>query len=154
MKIWLMLDLNLPKYDYLLKKDEDRVQIWDSVRNKYVLLTPEEWVRQHFVNFLIIEKKIPRSFISLEKGLQYNKRTKRSDILVFTHELKAALLVECKASHIEISDKAIFQLGTYNSTISCLFLAVTNGISHIYWKMNSNGGYSKIEELPEFKDFG
>ncbi len=144
-----MLELNLPSYEYKLKKRDGKLLIWDRTRKKYIILQPEEWVRQHFVNYLIEIKNIPVSHISLEQGHQYNSLTKRTDILVYDNELKPLLLVECKASHIEINDDVLFQAVTYQSQIHVKYICLTNGLEHQYYQ-KKDSEFVRIEELPEY----
>jgi hypothetical protein len=129
-----MLKLNLPEYDYLIKNKNDKLLIFDLVRKKYVALTPEEWVRQHFLNYLLNYLDVPKNLVSVEGGLKYNRLSKRSDILVFSLSGNPLLLVECKAPTQVIDNTVIFQLGTYNSKIQAPFLASTNGLMHLYWR--------------------
>ena len=145
-----MLSLNLPPYEHKLKKKDDKLFIWDRIRKKYIVLQPEEWVRQHFVNYLIETKKVPVSHISLEQGHEYNNLAKRTDILVWDAELKPLILVECKASHIEITDDAFAQAAAYLSQIKAKYVALSNGLTHIYFK-NGKDGFQKIEELPDYE---
>jgi len=144
-----MLSLNLPPYEHKLKKKEGKLFIWDRIRKKYIVLQPEEWVRQHFVNWLIEIKKVPVSHISLEQEHQYNSLSKRTDILVWDAELKPLILVECKASHIEITDDAFFQAAAYHSQIGARYIILTNGLAHHYFVKKENG-FVRIEELPEY----
>jgi len=145
-----MLSLNLPVFEYKLKKKEGKLFIWDRIRKKYIVLQPEEWVRQHFVNYLIETKKVPVSHISLEQGHQYNNLAKRTDIIVWDAELKPLILVECKASHIEIKDDAFAQATAYLSQLKAKYVALSNGLTHIYFK-NGKDGFQKIEELPDYE---
>ena len=112
-----MLNLNLPFCDFFLKKEKNKVYIKDLLKNKFLLLTPEEWVRQHLINYMVSEKSFPKKLISTESSMKYNKLLKRTDILVFDRNGQAVFLIECKASHIELDEKCIFQLSTYNSKI-------------------------------------
>jgi len=141
-----MLKLNLPEFDHKISKKEDKLYIFDIVRKKYILLLPEEWVRQHFLNYLINQIHIPASHIRLEHGHVYNQTDKRSDILVFGNE-GAVLLIECKAPHIAIDDEVTHQIGYYNATLQLPYLAITNGIKHYYFKKEGLG-YKQITELP------
>jgi len=100
------------------------------IRKKYVVLTPEEWVRQHFVHYLINDLKYPRSLFRLEGALTYNSLQKRSDILIRDREGKPWMLVECKSPAIKLTQKAFNQIAVYNMTIGASFLAVTNGMVH------------------------
>src|SRR5690349_1542646 len=123
-----MVQLNLPAFEYQLKKEEGKVWIFDNLRKKYLVLTPEEWVRQHFVNYLIQERKYPRALIKLEGGLSYNTLAKRSDIVVFDREGKPWMIVECKAPDVVISDGTLRQASMYNAQLKAKYLAVTNGL--------------------------
>ncbi|MFC2113787.1 type I restriction enzyme HsdR N-terminal domain-containing protein [Bacteroidota bacterium] len=147
-----MLDLNLPKYEYLIRKEDGKLYIYDEVRKMYVFLTPEEWVRQHVVNFLFRNKSYPKGLISLERGLNYNRMAKRADILVYDAERHPLLLIECKASTIELNEQVVFQLATYNSAIGASFVGISNGLQHFFWKMKDNGTFDLLPELPDYKD--
>jgi hypothetical protein len=146
-----MLTLNLPAFGHKIKKKDGKLFIWDRIRKKYIVLQPEEWVRQHFINFLIEEKKVPASLISLEYGQNYNTLSKRCDIVVWDDNLKPLLLVECKASHIAIDDDVFFQAVTYHSQLGVRFLVLTNGIAHHFYSMNIHD-FQLIENLPDFNE--
>src|ERR1039458_34602 len=144
-----MLTLNLPTFEHKIKQKEGRLFIWDRIRKKYIALQPEEWVRQHFINYLIEEKKVPASLISLEYGQNYNSLSKRCDIVVWDDNLKPILLVECKASHVAIDEDVYFQAVTYNSQLNVKYMVLTNGMAHQYFIRNENG-FAIIEELPGY----
>jgi hypothetical protein len=127
-----MQKLNLPNYKFRLKSSENKTLIFDNLRKKYMVLTPEEWVRQHFVQFLIEEKKYPASLIALEKQLTLNNRKKRTDILVFNKEGNHDIIVECKAPKIKITQATFDQIARYNLKLKANFLVVTNGLDHFY----------------------
>ena len=141
-----MIKLNLPSYDYLVKKQNDAIYIYDLVRKKYILLTPEEWVRQHFLNYLITHISVPVSMISIESSLKYNKLSKRADILVYSNNGLPLLLVECKAPVVQLSADTLLQLSTYNQKLNAPYLAITNGITNYFWKKEDDK--YKIIELP------
>jgi predicted type IV restriction endonuclease len=122
--------LNLPTPNFSIRKDQGKVWIFDMIRKKYVVLTPEEWVRQHFVHYLINDLKYPRSLFRLEGALTYNSLPKRSDILIRDREGKPWMLVECKSPAIKLTQRAFNQIAVYNMTIGATFLAVTNGMVH------------------------
>ena len=125
-----MYKLNLPAANLSIRKDQGKVWIFDMIRKKYVVLTPEEWVRQHFVHYLINDMKYPRSLFRLEGALTYNALQKRSDILIRNREGKPWMLIECKSPAIKLTQKAFNQIAVYNMTIGAAFLAVTNGMVH------------------------
>ncbi len=147
-----MLELNLPKYEYLLKKEGGKLYIYDNIRKKYLYLTPEEWVRQHYINFLINFKNAPKGLMQIEGGLNYKELKKRSDILVYSKIGEPLLLVECKASSKKINNDALFQLGLYNSEINAPFLASTNGIVHYYWQRVEKDSYKQLNSIPDFNE--
>jgi hypothetical protein len=147
-----MIKLNLPTYNFRLKSKENKTLIFDKLRKKYMVLTPEEWVRQHFVHFLIDKKKYPTSLIALEKQLTINNRKKRTDILVFNSEGTPEIIVECKAPSIKITQDTFDQIARYNLKLQANFLIVTNGLEHFYCKMDfENETYIFLKEIPDYK---
>ena len=146
-----MLALNLPQYEYKIRKKEGRLEIYDPIRKKFLLLTPEEWVRQHFLHLLTTHLLVPAMLIKMESRHQYNSLAKRCDIEVFSPDLKPLLLVECKATHVALGDKSLLQIACYNSNIQVPFLAITNGIIHdFYCKIDD--GYRQIPQLPVYNE--
>ena len=147
-----MQTLNLPTYNFKLKNSQNKTLIFDKLRKKYIVLTPEEWVRQHFVHFLIEEKKYPESLIAIEKQLTINTLKKRTDILIFNTDGKPEIIVECKAPSIKISQKTFDQIARYNLQLKAKFLIVTNGLTHFYCKMDlKNKTYIFLKELPDYE---
>ncbi len=125
--------------------------IFDEIRKKFLVLTPEEWVRQHFIQFLIKEKKYPRSLIKLEGGLKLNSLQKRSDILLFNTVGEKLVLVECKASTVKISQAAFDQVARYNAIHRVKFVVVTNGLQHYCAEIDfGNESYNFLKEIPEY----
>lgn len=125
--------------------------IFDEIRKKFLVLTPEEWVRQHFIQFLIKEKKYPRSLIKLEGGLKLNSLQKRSDILLFNTVGEKLVLVECKASTVKISQAAFDQVARYNAIHRVKFVVVTNGLQHYCAEIDfGNESYKFLKEIPEY----
>ena len=148
-----MTPLNLPAVNFKVKKSEGKVWIFDGVRKKFVILTPEEWVRQHFVNYLIQEQKYSKSLFRVESSLSYNTLQKRSDILVYDRAGKPWMLVECKSPAIKLSQKAFNQVAIYNMTIGAKYLAVTNGMVHYCYLAPKAGQEGKfLEDFPEFEE--
>jgi type I site-specific restriction endonuclease len=144
-----LLQLNLPPYDVKLRTVGQSKQIFDSLRRKYVLLTPEEWVRQHFIRFMISEKKYPASLMSIEKGLKLNTRQKRTDIVVFNQFGNPWMIVECKSPTVEITEDTLFQAARYNMTMNVQFISLTNGMEHFCCKVEKNA-IVFLEDLPEY----
>ncbi|RKR13189.1 type I restriction and modification enzyme subunit R-like protein [Maribacter vaceletii] len=146
-----MLPLNFKKYNFRFKNSENKVQIFDVVRKKFVQLQPEEWVRQHVIHFLVEEKKYPLSLINVEKQLTINSLKKRYDIVIFNSDGSIELLVECKAPKIKITQNTFDQIATYNMQLNANFLMVTNGLQHLYCKMNFiEEKYSFLRQIPDF----
>ncbi len=146
-----MQSLNFPTYSFRLKSSENGLQIFDIIRKKFVLLQPEEWVRQHVIHFLINTKKYPKSHINVEKQLVVNNLIKRYDIIVFTSAGDIQLLVECKAPEVNINQKTFDQIAQYNLLLKARYLMVTNGANHYYCEMDTkNEKYKFLKEIPDF----
>lgn len=146
-----MQSLNFPAYNFRFKNNKNKVQIFDVIRKKFVVLQPEEWVRQHVVNYLVEEKKYPKSHINVEKQLKINNLTKRYDIVVFNSDGSIHILVECKAPEIKISQSAFDQIARYNMQLQANYLMVTNGLEHYYCKMNlQEEKYTFLRQIPDF----
>lgn len=146
-----MIKLNLPTYSFKIKSKENKTLIFDKFRKKYVVLTPEEWVRQHFAYYLLEEKKYPFSLISVEKQLIINNLKKRSDILVFNALGTPEIIVECKAPSVKISQETFDQIARYNLKLNANYLIVTNGLKHFYCQMDTeNETYIFLKEIPDF----
>lgn len=149
-----MQPLNLPTYKFRIKSNENKFAIFDMIRKKYVVLTPEEWVRQHFIRYLIEEKNYPISLIAVEKKLTINNLTKRTDILVFNTEGTPEIIVECKAPNVKITQDSFDQIARYNLKLNANYLIVSNGLNHFFCKMDvKNERYVFLENIPDFKNF-
>jgi type I site-specific restriction endonuclease len=143
--------LNFPKYDFRFKNSQNSALIFDIIRKKFVVLTPEEWVRQHTLMFLTLEKKYPLSHINVEKQIIYNGLKKRYDIVVFNSNGSIHLLVECKAPNINISQTTFDQIAQYNYKLNATYLMVTNGMEHYMCRMSfKEEKYTFLKEIPEF----
>src|SRR5690606_32582259 len=134
-----MVSLNLPPFEYKIRKAEGKLWIFDVIRKKYIVLVPEEWVRQHFVNYLLTNG-YPRSLIRIEGGLQYSQRLKRSDIVVYSRDGAPWMIVECKAPDIKLSENSVFQASVYNATLRARYLAVSNGLTRLYAEIDWEKG--------------
>lgn len=143
--------LTLPKYDFNLKTVDGSTYIFDIIRKKHVVLTAEEWVRQHIVHFLIHEKHYPAAWMEIEKGLSYNKMNKRADIICNDRTGKPFLLVECKAASITLNQSVFEQIARYNFELQVPYLLVSNGLKHVCCKMNyEDRSYSFLKNIPDF----
>ncbi len=146
-----MQRLNFPQFGFRLKNSENGPQIFDIVRRKFVVLQPEEWVRQHVVHFLTAQKKYPLSLVNVEKQLTVNNLKKRVDVIVFEPQGHIHLLVECKAFDVPITQGVFDQLARYNLKLNATYLMVTNGMEHYYCQMDfANEKYQFITEIPDF----
>ncbi|WP_245889514.1 type I restriction enzyme HsdR N-terminal domain-containing protein [Cecembia rubra] len=137
--------------EFKIKEANGQLIIFDSLRKKYLVLTPEEWVRQHMIAFLVQFKNYPKTLFSLEKGLQYNKLLKRSDILVLNRNGNPFLLIECKAPDIVLSSKTLEQVCVYNKSIQAPHLGITNGLNHLFFSFDEqSSNYLQIPDVPKF----
>jgi hypothetical protein len=132
----MLQPLNLPPYPFKISDKGGTLFIFDEIRKKELVLTPEEWVRQHFVQYLIKEKNYPRSLIKLEGGLKLNGNQKRSDIVIFNNKGEKILLVECKAPSVKVTQQVFDQVARYNWVHRVPFIAVSNGLQHYYCKID------------------
>ena len=141
--------LNLPKADLKLKDN----LIWDVLRKKFVLHTPEEWVRQHFIHHLIHDLNYPIGLMAAEKLVKYNQMLKRCDIVSFSKQLNAMLIVECKAPKIKLTEDTFYQIAKYNFTLKAPLLILTNGLQHIVAHIDSEQNEVKfLEKIPNYKE--
>ena len=147
-----MLELSLPGFDYKGKKQNGTVMIFDIVRKKYVVLTPEEWVRQHFVHFLIAHKGYPTALLANEVMVKLNGTTKRCDTVLYRRDLSARMIVEYKAPHIEITQAVFDQITRYNMVLKVDYLIVSNGMQHYCCRMDyENQSYTFLQDIPDYK---
>ena len=148
-----MQKLNFPVYSFRFKNSENKVSIFDEIRKKFILLTPEEWVRQHVVQFLLQDKKYPKSYINVEKLIKINDLSKRYDGVVFQPNGEIFLLIECKAPEVQISQQTFDQIARYNLVLKAKYLMVTNGLNHYFCQMDfENEKYVFLRELPEYSN--
>jgi len=144
--------LNFPTYSFRLKNRENKRLIFDDIRKKFVVLQPEEWVRQHCVQYLKEHKNYPQSLINVEKELKVNGLSKRYDIIVFNSDGSIHLIVECKAPKIPIDQDAFDQIARYNLTLNASYLMVTNGINHYYCEMDFEAErFQFLIDIPDYK---
>ena len=147
-----MQNLNFPKYNFRFKSNENKTLIFDIIRKKFVVLTPEEWVRQHTIHFLTSEKKYPISHTNVEKKLQLNDTVKRYDIVVFNKDGTIKIIVECKAPSIKTNQQTFDQIARYNLVLKSETLMVTNGLEHFFCKMDfANKKYLFLKDLPNYQ---
>ncbi len=144
--------LNLPQYTFTIKQMNGRKMIFDRIRKKMVALTPEEWVRQNFIVFLIENRGFPASLMAIETKVNINGLSQRADIVVFNTKRNPVLVVECKAPSIKITNQVFDQVARYNIKLKTRLICVTNGMNHYCALINKDGlEYSFLQVLPEYK---
>ena len=146
-----MIQLTLPPYQIRVKETHGRKQIFDILRRKYVALTPEEWVRQHFVHFLINHKGYPATLLANEVKLNVGDKKLRADTVLYSRQLKPQVIIEYKAPQIEITQKVFDQIMVYNMLLHVDYLIVSNGIKHYCCKIDyNNQKYLYLEDIPNY----
>lgn len=148
-----MLELNLPPFDKKITKKDDKAFILDVIRRQYVALTPEEWVRQHFVHFLIEHKGYPQSLMGNEVQLKLNGMSRRCDTVVYDRALRPRVIIEYKAPSVSITQKVFEQICRYNMVLQVDYLIVSNGMAHYCCKVDyANRSYTFVEDIPEYSN--
>jgi type I site-specific restriction endonuclease len=148
-----MQPLHFPQYEFRIRKTGEKQQIFDLVRKRFVALTPEEWVRQHVLNQLAVEKSVPLSLIGVEVNLKLNSLVKRADAVVYARTGKPLMLVECKAPGVAISQQVFDQAARYDMVFHVNFLLITNGLSHYCCKFNhEEHTYSFLPDIPSYNE--
>jgi type I site-specific restriction endonuclease len=143
--------LNLPIAALKTKLVEGTTQVFDQVRKKYLILTPEEWVRQHFIHYLNQEKNYPLGLMGVEQIVKYNGMQTRADIVLYAADGKPNMIVECKAPKVKITQDAFNQIAKYNFNLKVDFLVVTNGIQHFCCALDyKNNKISFMKEVPDY----
>ena len=146
-----MLSLNLPKYPAKVIRKAGKPFIWGALRHKYVTLTPEEWVRQHFVNYLITEKGYPMELLANEVSISLNGTTKRCDTVVYDLYLDPLMIIEYKAPHITITKEVFYQIARYNMALHVKYLLVSNGIHHYGCEIDKKKNtYKFLSYIPSY----
>ena len=149
-----MLPLNLPNFDIKVKKTTDQLLVWDVTRRKYVTLTPEEWVRQHFVHFLVTNKGYRQELIANEVSIKLNGTAKRCDTVIYNQQLDPLVIIEYKAPTISITPKVFDQIVRYNMVLHVQYLIVSNGIRHFCCQINyETQSYRFLEEIPDAQEW-
>lgn len=148
-----MYELNLPKYGIKIKNDKGHQSIFDVLRRKYVALTPEEWVRQHFVHFLIEHKGYPKALMANEIQLAIGNKKLRCDSVLYDRMLKPRMIIEYKAPTVSITQKVFDQITIYNMLLHVDYLVVSNGIKHYCCRMDyANQKYLFLEDIPDYQN--
>ncbi len=148
--ICAMQNLNLPSYNFRMSNKGKDDFIFDVIRKKLILLTPEEWVRQHIIHYLHKDLGYPKGLLKVESGVEYNTRLKRSDIIVFTNEGKPHILVECKSPSVKIDQSTLEQVAMYNKTLNATIIILTNGLIHYTFKISKEGKLDNLDKIPSY----
>ncbi len=146
-----MQQLNLPEYTFRIKTEEGKTMIFDAIRRKFVTLTPEEWVRQNFIEYLKTEKKYPASLMAVEKQVTINQLQRRFDLLVYSRMHQPCLIAEFKAPDVKITQEVFDQVVRYNMALKVAGIIVSNGLQHFACKMDyDNNSFSYLREIPGY----
>ena len=147
-----MFRLNLPPYPIKIQEKGEKRQIFDFLRRKWVALTPEEWVRQHFTHFLVEHKNYPQALLANEVELRIGEKRLRCDTLLYNKELRPRMIIEYKAPTIQIQQKTFDQISVYNLLLKVDYLIVSNGLSHYCCKMDyERQSYQFLEDIPDYE---
>lgn len=148
-----MQELNLPRYEISVKRNGERLTIFDFLRRRHVALTPEEWVRQHFVHFLVEHKGYPKGLLANEVELSVGEKNLRCDSILYDPSLKPRMIVEYKAPSVIVTQKVFQQIATYNLLLHVDYLVVSNGLTHYCVKMDyDNQKYLFLDDIPDYKN--
>lgn len=145
-----MQSLNLPNYDFKITRKEKGDFIFDVIRKKNILLTPEEWVRQHILHYLLGELGYPKGLVKVESGVSYNAQMKRSDVVIYNNLGSPHILVECKAPSVKIDQSTLEQVAMYNRTLEASIIVLTNGLKHYTFMLNDKGELVNLEKIPSY----
>lgn len=146
-----MQQLNLPEYTFRIKTEDGKTMIFDAIRRKFVALTPEEWVRQNFIEYLKTEKNYPASLMAVEKQITINQMQRRFDLLVYSRTHQPSLIAEFKAPDVKITQEVFDQVVRYNMALKVAGIIVSNGLQHFACKMDyANNTYSYLREIPGY----
>ncbi len=146
-----MYKLNLPEYAFRTKTENSKTFIFDSIRKKFVVLTPEEWVRQNFIQYLIDEKKYPQTLMAVEKQIKVNRQQRRFDLLIYQRNGTPFLIAEFKAPNVKITQDAFDQVVRYNMALRVERVVVSNGLQHFACAIDyEKNSYSFLQEIPSF----
>ena len=147
------MELNLPKYELKIRKEGNATKIFDVLRNKFVALTPEEWVRQHFMHFLAEHKSYPAGLMANEVELRVGEKRLRCDSIIYNKEAQPIMIIEYKAPTIQLTQHVFDQITAYNMLLHVDYLIVSNGLQHICCRMDyEKHTYTFLPEIPEYTE--
>lgn len=143
-----MINLSFPKYDFKFKQENEKDFVYDEIRNKWIMLTPEEWVRQNILKYLQTTLNYPKSLFSVEKEIQVGELKKRFDIVIYK-DVSPWMIIECKQTDIPLSPSTLQQTLAYNSEVKAPYLCLTNGNDTLLWKFENNT-ITALQEFPKY----
>ena len=150
-----MFDLNLPKYEAKIIRRNEKHYIWDCLRRRYIALTPEEWVRQHFVHYLIEYKSYPAALLANEVSLRLHGMIRRCDTVLYDREVRPRMIIEYKAPHIPVTQQVFDQICRYNFVLQVDYLIVSNGLEHYCCRLDyKENNYTFLPQIPAFSELG
>ncbi|WP_439184074.1 type I restriction enzyme HsdR N-terminal domain-containing protein [Carboxylicivirga taeanensis] len=148
-----MQQLNLPPAQLRTRSTENRIQVFDEVRKKYVVLTPEEWVRQHFIHYLVKHLNYSPGLVAVEIPVKVNGLSQRADIVLYNKKGKPVVIVECKAPDVPVTRRVFNQAARYNTQLKVDYLIVTNGLQHYCARLlDEQGNYELQNAIPTAGD--
>jgi hypothetical protein len=149
-----MEKLNFPDYEFrIIRTSDNKLMIFDNLRKKEILLTPEEWVRQNIIRFLVSDRRFPPSLISVESGLKVNRLSRRYDVLIFNREGNPLVLIECKAPNVTVNQETFNQITAYNLTVHAKYFLVSNGKKHFFASYDQNlKKFLFLDDIPFFEN--
>ena len=148
-----MNKLNLPPYAIALDRQDETLKVWDDLRRKWVRLTPEEWVRQHFIHFLIDHLGYPAQLLGNEVGLSLGGSKLRVDSILYDTQLRPKMLIEYKAPSVALSQQVLEQALRYNYKLEVPYLILSNGLEHVAYQINyKDQSYTVLDHIPHYKD--
>jgi hypothetical protein len=145
-----MIKIDFPKQQIKIEQREDVNEIFDIIRKKWIILSPEEWVRQNILQFLLVTKNYPASLIAVEKEIKLGELKKRSDIVVYNREAHPWMIIECKEMNVPLSQKTMDQILRYHITLPAKYLIVTNGI-YSFGFVKKEGKFIEINVFPDYE---
>lgn len=143
--------LNLPQYAFKIEKRQKDYFIWDVLRKKWLLITPEEWVRQHLLWYFLEELDYPKSYIKSEVSVHLGENTQRADIVIYNEKVQPAIVIECKAPEIKLNQNVVDQACRYNYELQAEYLIVSNGMEHLVYKIAADKRVELLDKIPEWK---
>lgn len=145
------LKLNFPAFKFRVKRNGSDICVWDKIRTKWLVLTPEEWVRQHLLLWLVDECGVDSTLISTEHPVLLNGQSQRADVVIFDTNSAPYMLVECKSADVKLDEDVFAQAARYNTVVGAKYMLITNGLEHRCYILNKSSDYSALHSMPTFE---